>query len=82
MQNGILGGKQWGFRPLHSTALALIDCTNDWLINIDKGNSNFAVFLDTKKVSDTVDYEILLQKLKFCGIMSNELNFFKSYLTN
>ena len=29
MQNNILGDKQWGFRSLHSTALALIDCTND-----------------------------------------------------
>ena len=74
MQNNILGDKQWGFRSLHSTALALIDCTKDWLINIDKGNSNFAVFLDLKKAFDTVDHEILLQKLKFCGIMSNELN--------
>ena len=82
MQNNILGDKQWGFRSLHSTALALIDWTKDWLINIDKGNSNFAVFLDIKKAFDTVDHEILLQKLKFYGIMSNELNFFKSYLTN
>ena len=52
------------------------------MINIDKGNSNFAVFLDIKKAFDTVDHEILLQKLKFYGIMSDELNFFKSYLTN
>ena len=35
-----------------------------------------------KKAFDTVDHEIILQKLKFYGIMSNELNFFKSYLTN
>ena len=77
-----MGDKQWGFRSLHSTALALIDCTKDWLINIDKGNSNFAVFLDIKKAFDTVDHEILLQKSKFYGIMSNELKFFKSYLTN
>ena len=82
MQNNILGDKQWGFRSLHSTALALVDCTKDWLINIVKGNSNFAVFLDIKKAFDTVDHEILLQKLKFYGIMSNELSFFKSCLTN
>ena len=82
MQNNILGDKQWGFRSLHSTALALLDCTKDWLINIDKGNSNFAVFLDIKKAFDMVGHEILLQKLKFYGIMSNELNFFKSYLMN
>ena len=82
MQNNILGDKQWGFRSLHSTALALIDRTKDWLINIDKGNSNFAVFLDIKKAFDTVDHEILSQELKFYGIMLNERNFFKSHLTN
>ena len=39
--------------------LALIDCTKDWLINIDKGNSNFAVLLDIKNAFDMVDYEIV-----------------------
>ena len=36
----------------------------------------------SKKAFDTVDHEILLQKLTFYGIMSNKLDFFKSYLTN
>ena len=34
-ENDILGNRQWGFRSLHSTALALIDCSNNWFINID-----------------------------------------------
>ena len=36
--NEILGKTQWGFRSLRSTALALNNCTSDWLLNIDKGN--------------------------------------------
>ena len=64
MQNNIVGNKQWRFRSLHSTVLALIDCTKDWLINIDKENSNFAVFLDIKKAFDMVDHEILSQKIE------------------
>ena len=28
-ENDILGNRQWGFRSLHSTALALIDCLNN-----------------------------------------------------
>ena len=59
MQNNILGYKQWRYGSLHSTALALIDSTTDWLINIDKRNSNFAVFSDTKKAFDMVDHKIL-----------------------
>ena len=31
-RNEVLGNHQWGFRSLHSTALALIDCSNNWLI--------------------------------------------------
>ena len=81
IQNNILGDKQWGFRSLHSTALALIDYTKDWLINIDNGNSNFTVFLDIRKAFDMVDHEILLQKLTFYGsifsshIVRIDLNF-------
>ena len=31
MDNEILGKTQWGFRSLHSAALALNNCTSDWL---------------------------------------------------
>ena len=32
---GLLSGAQFGFRKSHSTATALLDCTNDWYMNID-----------------------------------------------
>ena len=47
--NKMLNDKQWGFRSLHSTALALFDCSTNWLLNIDKGVTNLTVFLDIKK---------------------------------
>ena len=34
--NNLLGKKQYGFRSLHSTAIALSETMNHWLINIDK----------------------------------------------
>ena len=71
---------QWGFRSLHSTALALIDCTSDWLINIDKGMTNITVFLDIKKAFDTIDHNILLTKLSYYGISDEDLKLFGSYL--
>ena len=80
--NKILNDKQWGFRSLHSTALALIDCSTNWLLNIDKAVTNLTVFLDIKKAFDTIDHSILLEKLRYCGIMGGELDFFRSYLRN
>ena len=77
-RNEVLGDHQ--FRSLHSTALALIDSSNNWLINIDKKGTNFTVFLDIKKAFDTIDHSILLQKLEYYGIGEEELKFFSSYL--
>ena len=37
IENKVLCSQQWGFRSLHSTALALIDCSSNWLLNVDGG---------------------------------------------
>ena len=81
-KNKLLGDGQWGFCSLHSTALALSQCTNDWIINIDRGDMCNAVFLDIKKAFDTMDHEILLKKLNKYGLYNDELKFFESYLSN
>ena len=71
---------QWGFRSLHSIALALIDCTSDWLTNINRGMTNFTVFLDIKKAFDTIDHNLLLPKLSYHGVSDEDLQFFWSFL--
>ena len=81
-KNKLLGDEQCGFRSLHSTAIALSQCTNDWIINIDRGDMSNVVFLDIKKAFDTVDHEILLKKLNKYGLYNDELKFFESYLSN
>ena len=73
----ILGNTQWGFGSLHSTALALIDCSNDWFINIDRGRIMSTVLLDIKKAFDTIDHDILQQKLEYYGVGDEELSFLK-----
>ena len=80
--NGLLSKKQWGFRSLHLTLLSLMSKTNDWFVNISKGYLNPVVFLDIKKAFDTIDHNILLDKLYHYGIVNEELFFFKSYLSN
>ena len=78
----LLSNSQFGFRKFHSTATALLDCTNDWFMNLDRKMFNFVVLIDLKKAFDTVDHQILLRKLELHGIKGKALTFLKSYLTN
>ena len=81
-KHNLLADTQSGFRPLHSTTTALLDATNEWFLNIDKGLLNGVIFLDLKKAFDTMDHEILLAKLRFYGVSEISLKWFNSYLTN
>ena len=78
----IISKQQSGFRSLHSTVTALLEATDSWAFNIDRGYVNVVVFLDLKKAFNTVDHEILLTKMNRCGIQGKTLDWFKSYLTN
>ena len=79
-ENKLLGNQQFGFRSIHSTALALGKSVNKWLMNVDNGKLNSVVFLDIKKAVDTVDHKILLQKLSCYGIKDNSQKLIESYL--
>ena len=43
--NNILSEHQFGFKKFHSTATALLDCTNDWYINMVRKLFNLVVFV-------------------------------------
>ena len=60
----IISKQQSGFRSLHSTVTALLEATDSWAFNIDRGYVNAVVFLDLKKAFDTVDHEIKLMEFK------------------
>ena len=51
--NKIICKQQSGFRSGHSTETALLYCTNQWLLNMDKGLINGVLFLDFK-MSETM----------------------------
>ena len=80
--NDLLAPSQSGFRTLHSTATALLKCTDDWYNSLDAGKYVGVISVDLKKAFDTVDHQVLIQQLAHYGIRSSELIWFKSYLSN
>ena len=80
--NNLLSEHQFGFRKYHSTASALLDCTNDWYINMDRKLFNLTVFIDLKRAFDTVNHEILLEKLLLLGITGSAFQLLESYLSD
>ena len=78
----LLSDNQFGFRKFHSTATALLDCTNDWYMNLDRKMFNVVLQIDLKKAFDTVDHQILLRKLEIYGMKHHALPLLESYLSN
>lgn len=73
---------QYGFRVNSDTKSATSDLINNILLNIDKKCIVTGLFLDLTKAFDTVNREILVEKLKLAGIRGRFLDLFKNYLTN
>ena len=73
---------QYGFREKLSTAMALLKLTDDISRSIDDGNVTVGVFIDLAKAFDTVDHNILLEKLNHYGIRGIANSWFASYLSN
>ena len=73
---------QSAYRPAHSTETPLVRVTNDLLRAVDKQQAGILVILDLSAVFDTVDHNILLQRLhEEIGVCGVPLQWFESYLT-
>ena len=79
-ENGLFFESQYGFRKLHSTEFATLELVGRALSDIDKKNTSIAIFMNLSKAFDTLDHDILLNKLRYYGIRNTELKWFSSYL--
>ena len=80
--NNLLFYKQFGFRKGHSTDDALISLINSIYDSFNQNKYTLVVFIDLSKPFDTVDHNILIDKLNLYGIKNNSLKWFSSYLPN
>ena len=73
-QNKIFNEDQYDFIKQHSTEHAILELVERILTQMDKGNSPIAIFLDLSAEFNSLDHNILLQKLKFYGIKNSSLD--------
>ena len=80
-KHNLIYSSQYGFRKGHSTQHATLDIVNAIQANMNQGLYYCGVFIDLRKAFDTVDHNILLDKLNFNfrGLISQ---WFSSHLNN
>ena len=78
----LLNDSQYGFRSGKSTALALMELTEEISSAMDEKMYNVGVFIDLKKAFDTIDDQLLIQKLQHFGIRGEPNMWLSSYLSD
>ena len=73
---------QFGFREHFSTGFAITQVFERLLDNRDINKSSCAIFLDLAKAFDSINHQILLDKLEHYGVRGVIHSLFKSYLEN
>ncbi len=64
---------QSGFRPCHSTETALVTIKNDLLLASDQGCISLLVLLDLSAALNTIDHDILMDRLKTIQVFKGRL---------
>ena len=80
--NNLLLKAQFGFRKYHSTGTCILNLLDIIYKNIDTGRLTGVVFLDLKKAFDTVDHDILINKLISMNVHPDSIPWFRNYLDN
>ena len=78
----ILGNSQFGFRKGHNADLTVMHTIKSITDALDKDVPVIGLFVDISKAFDSIDHNILLNKLYLLGFRGVSHSWFKSYLTN
>jgi hypothetical protein len=80
--NNILTPNQFVFRTAYSTEQAIFSPINSVLEAMDKKHLVGGIFCDLQKAFDSVDHEILINKIQFYGIQGKMGKLIQSYITD
>ena len=76
IQHDFISLDQSAYRKFHNTQTSLHRVVDDWLDNMSDDLVTGVCLLDIKKCFDSIDHDILINKLDFYGIRNSECMFF------
>ena len=71
-----------GFRKTHSTQHGLFKLLQSWQKELDNRGFVGTILMDWSKACNYIPHELLIAKLKYCGIENGSLRLLLDYLTN
>ena len=79
--NNLLSNEQHGFIKKRSTCTNLLECFNDWSLNVEFGFQTAVVYIDFAKAFDSVSHQKLLIKLREYGIRGKLLSWLSNFFS-
>ncbi|KAL9954029.1 hypothetical protein ACROYT_G041517 [Oculina patagonica] len=72
----------FAYRKFHGCPAALLTLTERWKEQLDKREVIGAAAIDLSKAFDCLPHDLILDKLKFCGMDDTSLELLRSYLSS
>lgn len=80
--NKLISRRQFGFRPGLSMIDAISTLIDDVGLSINNNDLTIATFIDFKKAFDTLDHQLIINRLTELNLHDSIILWFKSYLSN